>query len=100
MAYINLVSAMAVAMLALSSMAAPWTGDGDQHRLIGPDHYQPAKGRNVSIGFSFQPSYVAGTVRFDYDDGKIEWDTEIDRSSDEYREVMAKLSLPSSSHLA
>lgn len=100
MPFINFISAMTLAILSLASMAASWTRDGDQSRLVATNPYQPVEGRNVSIGFSFQPSYVAGTVLFEYDDGRVEWDTEIDRSSDEYREVMAKLSLPSSRHLA
>lgn len=98
MAPIKFVSAMTGAMLALASMATPWTQD--HASLTVPDPHQPVKPRNVSIGFSFQPSYIAGTVLFEYDDGELEWHTEIDRSSDEYREVMAKLSLPSSRHLA
>ncbi|MBE3050405.1 hypothetical protein IMZ48_49505 [Candidatus Bathyarchaeota archaeon] len=100
MAPIIFVSAMTVAMLALASMAASWAGAGDQQRLVVPDPYQPVKGRNISVGFSLEPSYVSGTVLFTYDDDTVEWHTESVQSGDEYREVMKRLSLPSSRHLA
>lgn len=98
MSHFKIFSAPKGATFALASMATPWA-DG-QSRLTVPDLHRSAKLPNVSVGFSFQPSFVTGSVLFEYDDGELQWHTEIDRDSDEYQEVIAKLSLPSSRHLA
>lgn len=89
---------MAGAILAPASMATPWS-DGHS-TLTAPGIHQSAKPPNVSVGFSFHPSFVTGTLLFEFADGELEWHTEIDRNSEEYQEVMERLSLPSSRHLA
>jgi hypothetical protein len=56
--------------------------------------------RNFSVGFSLQPSYAVAAVIFEAAGEKPEIYTVTHRDSDEYRDVMKNLSLPSSQHLA
>ncbi|KAI1409643.1 hypothetical protein F5Y13DRAFT_169735 [Hypoxylon sp. FL1857] len=55
---------------------------------------------NFSVGFSLQSSYGAAAVIFEYENGEIQTHARVHHGDDAYQEVMARLSLASSRHLA
>lgn len=55
---------------------------------------------NFSVGFSLQSCYGAATVIFEGNDGRLETHTRIYEAGYLYRQVMTKLSLESSQHVA
>lgn len=55
---------------------------------------------NFSVGFSLQSSYGAAAIIFTYPDGQLETHTTVYYGNAQYREVMARLSLDSSIHIA
>ena len=55
---------------------------------------------NYSFGFTLQSSYAAVAVIIEHPDGSNETVTRVLEGDSTYRQVMARLSLPSSQHLA
>ncbi|KAI0840948.1 hypothetical protein F5Y06DRAFT_308583 [Hypoxylon sp. FL0890] len=55
---------------------------------------------NFSVGFSLQSSYGAAAVIFENQDGDLQTHTKVHYGDKAYQEVMARLSLASSRHLA
>ena len=85
-------------LLALASFVAIASAysleNGDQHPLLS--HTKS----NFSVGFSLQSFYGAATVIFEDGDGKLETHTRIYEPGYLYHQVMTKLSLQSSQHVA
>jgi hypothetical protein len=85
------------------SLASPYSSsevrdDQNQHPLTSSPLVEGW--HNFSVGFSLQSSYGAAAVIFTWPDGRLETHTTVFYGGPEYNEVMARLSLASSQHLA
>lgn len=63
-------------------------------------HTEVTESRNFSVGFSLQSSYGAAAVIFENANGELETHTRVYEGGKLYQQVMAKLSLASSRHIA
>ncbi|CZR66018.1 uncharacterized protein PAC_15918 [Phialocephala subalpina] len=84
-----------IILLALASLVAITSAfSSDQQPL------HSHAGSNFSVGFSLQSSYGAAAVIFEDADGRLETYTRVHKPGYLYQQVMAKLSLQSSRHIA
>ena len=75
--------------------------DQAQHALVsGEPGPLIASPRNFSVGFSLQSSYGAAAIILVNSSGQLETHTTVFYGGSHYREVMARLSLASSQHIA
>jgi len=74
-----------------------WASTNNQQSLLSTPSTSSS---NYSVGFSLSSSYGAAAVIIDEPNGEKQTITWVVQGDSEYKSVMAKLSLPSSQHLA